>query len=84
MSAVRSLWTPQGARPLTRETVELPWGVMKSFITFGDLAHRQQLGVHCSRCDGDVVGSNGEHDPVLKLACGCREFWSVNPGAGRA
>ena len=79
-----ALWTPNGQRRLTRETVELPWGVMQAFIAFSDLATRQALGVHCARCDGDLVGSNSVDDPILKVACGCREFWSVMPKAGRA
>jgi hypothetical protein len=29
------------------------------------------------------VAKNAETDPVLKMRCGCRELWSVNPKAGK-
>lgn len=80
------LWIPgQGKRLIqTRSTVELPWGVMQRVIQFAEIAGLHALGLHCSKCSQDIVATNGDHDPVLKMTCGCREFWSVNPSAGRA
>lgn len=80
-----SLYTPTGARMKRREVVEMPWGVMQRFIDFSQaVALRYGLGIHCAACKQDLVGNNSEHDPVLKMTCGCREFWSTNPGVPRA
>jgi hypothetical protein len=73
------LWIPgQGARPLeTRSKLELPWGIMQRVLEFADLAAAHGMGLHCSKCSQDFVGTNSEFDPVLTMTCGCREFWSV-------
>ncbi len=79
MSKAPSLWIPgQGIRSTEpKSRLELPRGVMQRFIEFADLAIAHGMGVHCAKCSQDFVGKNGEHDPVLTMTCGCREFWST-------
>jgi hypothetical protein len=74
------LYNPNGTamRLKAPETVELPWGVMQRIIEFVDLMNLRSVGLHCSKCKQDFTAQNGDHDPVLKMRCGCREFWSVN------
>jgi hypothetical protein len=79
-----SLYTPTGQRLKARDTIELPWGTMRRVIEFAEIAGLHALGLHCSKCSQDIVAKNGDHDPVLTMTCGCREFWSTNPGVGRA
>lgn len=77
------LYTPTGTRNLTPETVELPWGLMERFIGFAHLAQQQGIGIHCAKCQQDVLGTNSDHDAVLTMKCGCREWWSASPSAHR-
>ena len=72
------LYGPNGNRLKSRETIELPWGVMQQVIQFADLMNGRKVGLHCALCKSDFVAKNGDHDPVLKMSCGCREFWSTN------
>ena len=76
------LYGANGARLQERETIELPWGVMQRVIEFADIMNLRHVGIHCSKCKEDFVASNADHAPVLKMSCGCREFWSTN-GASR-
>jgi len=37
------------------------------------------LGIHCSRCQSDLVGRNAAIDQTLDLKCKCRDFKADNP-----
>ena len=75
-----ALWTPDGLKTVGKslERVELRPGLMEWFRQFADVAEHISLGLHCSKCDGDVVGRNGENDHTFSVACGCREFIGMN------
>lgn len=77
--SVPLLYTATGARARRREVIELPWGVMRQVIQFAEIAQTQRLGLHCGTCAQDLNATNGDLDPILKMSCGCREWWSTNP-----
>ena len=85
MAKAPTIWIPgQGTRPLvTADKCELPWGVMERVLEFADVASAHQMGLHCAKCSQDFTGTNDDNDSVLSMKCGCREFWSTNPRAGR-
>jgi hypothetical protein len=83
MSGAPGLWIPGQGVQRTRTPEELPWQVMLRTMEYATIAQQFGLGLHCSRCSQDIVAKNAETDPVLKMRCGCRELWSVNPKAGK-
>ena len=71
------LWTPDGVVDLDgkrTERVELRAGVGEWIRQFSDVAAALGLGLHCSRCQGDIIGKNSDTAQVYAVVCNCREF----------
>ncbi len=76
-----AIWTPDGIQRLdgkAHERVELSQGLTEWFRQFADVAAHFKLGLHCSKCKGDVTGRNGDLDRTFSVACNCREFIGSN------
>jgi hypothetical protein len=76
-----AIWTPDGLYGESqhqRERVELRKGLSEWLRQFSDFAEHFQLGIHCSRCQADLVGKNSDSDKVFTVACKCREFIGTN------
>lgn len=65
------------------EINEIPYAIMAKIIDFAAIAQIRQMGLHCAICGKDFTASNDEHAPIYVIKCGCREFWSTNPKAGK-
>lgn len=66
------------------EVIEMPSALMARIIEYASIASLRSMGLHCSKCGKDFVANNDEHAPIYTMKCGCREFWSTNPSAGKA
>lgn len=65
-----------GAKPFIKE--ELTAGRMEWLRQFQDVGPHFCLGVHCHKCDADIVGLNADTDKLFHAACACREFIGPN------
>tara|TARA_R110000868_G_scaffold81039_1_gene229733 strand:+ start:70 stop:321 length:252 start_codon:yes stop_codon:yes gene_type:complete len=64
--------------------MEVPPEYLKMLNVLADTSARIHLGLHCSLCHEDVVGSNGGTDSRWTMRCGCRTFVGGNPTASKA
>lgn len=62
----------KGLQAVPRSHMEL----LSNFAATWGRVDGPQFGIHCMRCQQDVVASNGLTDDVLKVSCGCKEYVS--------
>lgn len=65
--------------PVLKQTHAVPRSWMELLSNFAATWGRPDKaawGLHCSRCNQDVVAQNSLTDQVLKVGCGCQEFAS--------
>lgn len=77
----QAIWTPDGVVTLggtPLERVELRKGLAEWLRQFNDFAAHFGLGLHCAKCQKDVIGKNSDTDKTFSVACGCREFIGTN------
>lgn len=72
--------TPGGVVNTDREEVALPPEFLEMIGVFGNVAGDLGWGLHCTRCQQDLKGSNARQDRLWKLDCGCRSYVGRNPG----
>ena len=68
------LWV--GAKPALQ--IEMAAQQIEWFRQFSDVGQHFQFGLHCKKCEADVVGKNDDADAVYSVACRCREFIGAN------
>ena len=64
-----------------RQTVNLPPEYLRMLAVLAETSGEVDLGIHCSRCNQDIVGKNGHGDRRWIMECGCRTFVGENPMA---
>ncbi len=78
----RVLWTADGPINLdgdkTRDRVELKPSLFEWIRQFADFAEYYDLGLHCARCQKDLIAKNTDSDRVWSAVCECREFVGQN------
>ena len=65
--------------PTDRRTQSVPRSWMELLSNFSATWGRPDTaswGLHCSKCNQDVIAKNGLTDSVLSVKCGCQEFAS--------
>jgi hypothetical protein len=74
------IFTPNGGMINTERTDEdLPPEYLRMLVVLADTSAQLDIGLHCSRCNTDLVGSNNVNDPRMMLECACRTFTGPNP-----
>lgn len=64
-----------GLRP---ERIELRAAQVEWLRQATDVLSHFKLGLHCQRCEADVMGKNSDTDAVYSAACRCSEFIGPN------
>lgn len=62
-----------------RRIVALTSGEMLFFRDAHAVAQRLSIGLHCSKCNGDLRGDNTGHESHFTVRCLCREFKGERP-----
>lgn len=76
---VTKFWTPGGMITTEREEIRLPPEYCRMLAVLADTSGEIDLGLHCSRCNQDLVGKNARADTAWILECACRTFIGANP-----
>lgn len=73
----KSLWTPEGNRPLReRDVIPLNSTEVRMLSWLHQWAEKFQLSIICKRCDHSIHGRNND-DPSIRhvtVSCQCREW----------
>ena len=71
MSAIE-IPTERRMQAVPRSWMEL----LSNFAMTWGRPDKASWGIHCSKCNQDVIAQNSLTDTVLSVTCGCQEFAS--------
>jgi len=62
----------------SRAVVNLSPHEIASMAAVANHLSRLGIGLHCARCEADLVGNNADTDKMFSVSCRCREFIASN------